>query len=129
MVQAAQQLVEDCDDEDEVEVEDKNPFPLITEVPKSGDVIYVPDYKEAGLGIYNRVGGWAKVITFQKALENGKPVHFLYFQAFPERPLRWEGHLEKLQPLLREKYGVNPAHSKPDQTAANNYKLPPYMLP
>lgn len=125
MAQAAQQLVEDYEEE----VEDSNPFPLVTDVPKAGDVVYVPDSKEPGLGIYNRVGGWAKVITFQKALDNGNPVHFLYFQAFPETPVRWEGHLDKLQPLLRAKYGVNPAHAKPDQSRGNNYKLPPYMLP
>lgn len=109
---------------------DTNPFPLITNVPTPGQIVYLPDSKIPGRGLDDRNGGWAQVIAVRKSLApDNSPRNYFNVQEFPDAHILWEGDLASSQSTLRSHYEMMHAHVKPDCSVENNYLTEPYRMP
>jgi hypothetical protein len=103
-----------------------SPYPLITGVPKVGDVIYVPDFKIEGKGLDNSIGGW---IVVNRVLTVSDDIHYVCVAGInSSTDMPWEKFLKELQIPLRIQFGLNQAHYKPDYTSKNNTKMEYYRV-
>lgn len=83
-------------------------FPPIQDVPKIGDMIYVPSIKadissSCAWTQMKKEGGYAKINNIQVATDNK---HLIFITEYGGFGMWWEEYLQPLQEELSKKYGI-----------------------
>jgi len=92
---------------------------IATEVPKVGDIVYVPSAAYCDHGIDDRQGGRAEVVEVTMSMSAGNMVPFIRVKPFPFVRYNWP-NLFSEQTTLEARFKDNDARPDPDYRAEFN---------